>query len=145
MAENAENEDIEAKDDRVGMDYKQGPNPAPGGTVDVEADAPPYEGRTTGRGDNKNETAESVERQMAGSEAGVAGQTSAPGVESPAQEHELSDSEPHADKGVGESSNSRAEDMQDKDGKEPGRHDLPPDDTGRTAGTSDKRDVTGVG
>ncbi len=145
MAENAENDDIEAKDDRIGMDYKQGPNPAPGGTLDVEENAPPYEGRTTDRDDNKNKTAESVERQMAGSEAGVAGQTSAPGVESPAQEHELSDSEPHADKGVGESSNRSAEDLVDKEGKEPGRHDLPPDDTGRPAGTSDKRDVTGVG
>lgn len=140
-----DNENIEPKTDRTGMDYKQGPNPAPGGKLDIDEDAPPYKGRTTGE-DGNEELAGSVQRQMAGNEAGVADQTASPAVESAAQEGEMSDSEPDADKGVGENQTRSGEEVQGDDGKEAGRHDLPPDsDTGRPAGTSDKRDITGVG
>ncbi len=146
MTENTESETNEPKTDRLGMDYKQGPNPAPGGELDVDENAPPYADRASGRDDNKNETGESVERQLAGSEPGVAGQTASRAEESPAQENELTDEAPDSDKGVGDSPNRSGEDVVDSDGKEAGRHDGPPDpDTGRLTGTSDKRDITGVG
>jgi len=147
MPENTESETNEPKTDRVGMDYKQGPNPAPGGELDVDENAPPYEGRTTGRQDGDDEDrAGSVERQLADSEPGIAGQTASRIEESPAQENEVTDEVPDSDKGVGDSPNRSGEDVVDSDGKEAGRHDGPPDpDTGRPTGTSDKRDITGVG
>lgn len=139
-----DNENIEPKTDRTGMDYKQGPNPAPGGKLDVDENAPPYADRTTGE-DQNEETAASVGRQMEGSEAGTADQTASPAEESEVKEHEVSNDASDADKGVGESASRSGEEVRDSDGKEAGRHDLPPDsDTGRPAGTSDERDVSGI-
>jgi len=138
-------DDISAKNDRIGADFKQGPSPKPGGTVDVGDAAQPYEGRTTGE-DDPSGRGESVSRMLADSAPGTAGQTASPAQESPAQAHELDDSSPDSPKGVGQSENRSAEDIVDKDGKEAGRHDLPNDSgTDRPVGTSDKRDVTGVG
>lgn len=130
------------KDDRLGADAKQGPNPAPGGAVDVE-NAPPYDGRTTG-GNRNEDRAESVSRQLDGAKSAT-GETASPAQESPATDAERTDAGPESPKGVGGSENTSGEEIKDRDGKERGRHDGPTDPkTGRSSGTSDERDVTGI-
>jgi hypothetical protein len=42
----------EPKTDRIGNDFHEGPNPNPGGEIDLEGSLiPPYEGRTKGESD----------------------------------------------------------------------------------------------
>ncbi|MDQ3293696.1 MAG: hypothetical protein M3527_04510 [Actinomycetota bacterium] len=130
---------------RIGGDAKQGPDPDPGGQLDVEENAPPYDGRTTGS-DGNDERAASVERQMADTQEQHPGQVTTPVEESPVQESELTDEEPATPHGSGESTTRRGENIQGDDGKEPGRHDGPPSGgADRPTGTSDARDMTGVG
>jgi hypothetical protein len=48
----------EPKQDRIGNDFREGPNPNPGGDIDTEGSLiPPYGGRTTGEpeGDNADD------------------------------------------------------------------------------------------
>jgi hypothetical protein len=53
--------------------------------------------------------------------------------------------EPEVPHEVGESTTRRGEDIAERDGKEPGRHDGPTDPaTGRSSGYSDERDVSGI-
>jgi hypothetical protein len=131
------------KADRIGNDFREGPNPDPGGGSDVEG-APPYEGRTRAKGESGHDGAASVERQLADTEGGPGG-TASPAEESPAQEHELTDQVPESPKDVGVSLGSRGEDIQERDGKEPGRHDGPREhESDRPTGTSDERDQTGI-
>jgi hypothetical protein len=133
--------------DTVGADFKQGPNSSPGGEVDVsDRDVPPYDDRTTSRADDQSGRAEAVERQMADASAGVAGQTASPPDESPVRDDEVADGAPESPHGVGDSPNRSAEDVKDDDGQEAGREDVGAHpDSGRPTGTSDKRDITGVG
>jgi hypothetical protein len=133
------------KSDRIGGDYKQGSNPSPGGTVDVE-NVPPDEGRTTARGQSKHGGAESVERQMAETHGPGTGATTTPMEESPVQEHEVTNKAPESPHGVGESTSRRGEDIVKEDGKERGRSDGPrehPSD--RPTGYSDEHDTTSIG
>ncbi|MCU1453523.1 MAG: hypothetical protein JWN46_1669 [Acidimicrobiales bacterium] len=140
-------ENTSPKTDTVGADHKQGPNPSPGGKVDVEdRDIPPYDDRTTSRRDDKSGRAEAVERQLAETKDVNVGATASPAEESPVQEHEVTDDAPDSPHGVGESPSRSGEDLKDKDGKEAGREDAGAHpDSGRPTGTSDKRDITGVG
>ncbi|MGI8940091.1 MAG: hypothetical protein ACR2JF_18120 [Iamia sp.] len=143
----AKEDRLQASGDRIGNDFRGGPNPAPGGETDVEdRGIPPYEGRTGTEGNPGNEELRaSVERQMVGAESGTAGQTASPAVESPAREDELTDDEPESAKGVGGSVGRRGEEMTGHDGKEAGRGDASDHpDSGRPTGTSDARDDTGV-
>jgi hypothetical protein len=131
------------KSDREGADYKQGPNPAPGGEIDTgDSLVPPYEGRTTA------ETAsaarrQSVEQILEHTKAGHPGATASPAVESPVRPEEVTDKEPDTPLGVGESTTTRGEDQVKKQ-KEPGRHDAGYEGNDRPTGTSDERDVTGI-
>jgi hypothetical protein len=137
-------QDSTPKSDRIGGDYKQGSNPSPGGKVDVDDDAPPYEGRTTARGESKHGGDESVARQMDETHGPGSGTTS-PAQESPVQEHEVTDEVPESPHGVGESATRRGEDIQEQEGKERGRTEGPrehPSD--RPTGYSDPDDLTGV-
>ncbi|CAN5822468.1 hypothetical protein BH24ACT3_BH24ACT3_00240 [soil metagenome] len=41
------------KSDRLGDDYTRGPNPSPGGEIELDEDrVPPYEGRTNAEGED---------------------------------------------------------------------------------------------
>jgi hypothetical protein len=134
----------EPKNDRIGADYKQGPNPQPGGEVDLsDREVPPYEGRTTGvTGDPNSRT--TVERQLAETDSGRPGATASPAVESPVREEEVTDQEPETPHGVGESVGGRGEDH-GKATKEPGRFDLAHEGgADRPAGGSTDRDISGV-
>jgi hypothetical protein len=128
------------------MDYKQGPNPAPGGEVDIEADRlPPYDGRTDVRGENKHGGEDSVARQLPDADHSSEGQTASPAEESPAQESELAEGEPETALGVGESVGRRGEDIKDDDGKERGRQEGPREhESGRPTGYSDGDDSTSI-
>jgi len=130
--------------DRIGNDYREGPNPNPGGEIDTgHSLIPPYEGRTTSE-TSSDASRESVERMLEHTDAGSPGATASPAVESPARADELTDDVPDTPLGVGESVGTRGEDQVDKSGKEPGRHDTGDDKGGRPTGTSDDRDRTGV-
>jgi hypothetical protein len=132
------------KADRVGADYREGPNPAPGGEIDTgDSLVPPYEGRTTPDTANAENRA-SVERILEHTDSGRAGATASPAVESPAREEELSHEEPETPLGVGESVGRRGENASKREGKEPGRDDSGDDERGRPAGTSDERDISGI-
>lgn len=137
-------DEIKPKADRLGADAKQGPNPMPGGKIEADADSPPYEGRTGGS-DNATDRAESVKRQMEGAQSGTADQTASPADEAPVSSSDAEGIEPESPKGVGDSPSRGGEEVA-ADEDEPGRHDLGEDpETGRPVGTSDKRDITGVG
>ncbi|MDQ1385499.1 MAG: hypothetical protein QOG65_2878 [Actinomycetota bacterium] len=132
------------KSDRIGGDYREGANPAPGGDTDTgDSLVPPYDGRTNAETANP-ETRAAVERIMENTDAGRIGATASPAVESVARDDELSDEEPETPLGVGESVGRRGEKAATRDGKEPGRSDLPQEEAGRPAGTSDERDISGV-
>lgn len=49
-ADGSDNADVQApKSDRIGNDYQEGPNPQPGGDVDLSGSTiPPYDDRSTG-------------------------------------------------------------------------------------------------
>lgn len=135
------------KSDRLGGDYREGPNPAPGGRLDLDQDrVPPYEGRNTGRGSDESGTGESVTRQLEDTTgAGAHRGTTSPAQESPAREDELATSAAQSPMGVGESASRRGEHVTEQEGKERGRKDTGPQGaTGRPSGTSDESDITGV-
>lgn len=127
------------KTDRIGNDFHEGPNPGPGGTVEPGGLVPPYEGRTTDDSDPSG-TAASVRRQLDKTKDANAGQTASPAEESPARPEEVTDEVPESPKGVGTSNQTGAEEIADRDGKEPGRTDTGEDAAGRPTGTSDERD-----
>ncbi|MGI8662178.1 MAG: hypothetical protein ACR2LQ_03085 [Acidimicrobiales bacterium] len=90
---------------------------------------------TEGEQESKEARAKSVERQL--------------NDEQPPKEPPQNEPGPSKEVGgassVGESVNRRGEDLVDKDGKEPGRHDTGTDEgTGRPVGESTSRDRTGV-
>jgi hypothetical protein len=131
----------EPKGDRVGNDYREGPNPNPGGEIDTgDSLVPPYEGRSTGFGDTEDmaRRAESVKEMLTGRDA----------PEEPVQPESSADTYgtgEMAPDDVGESVGRRGENASQGTGKEPGRQDAGPQgDTGRPAGTSTARDGTGV-
>jgi hypothetical protein len=128
------------KPDRIGNDFHEGGNPAPGGTVDTgDALIPPYEGRTRAAGETEahQERRDSLERTLDGQEA----------LEEPTQPAgSAADREGKmAPEGVGESTSRSGEDVGKQEGKEPGRQDTGREGgADRPTGTSTPRDVTGV-
>jgi hypothetical protein len=140
MTDDTEKGTQEPKQDRIGNDYHEGPNPNPGGEIDTEGSlVPPYEDRSKGESGSESQTAgaESVSRQLTGADApeeanpeSLVGPTGgSPGKEPP--------------KHTGESVGRRGED-QVKHGKEAGRHDEGEDKAGRPSGSSTERDKTGI-
>jgi hypothetical protein len=135
-----ESEVTEPKQDRIGNDYHEGPNPNPGGEVDTGGSlVPPYKDRSgESESASQDAAAESVRRQGAGEDApeeanpeSLVGPTGgSPGKEPP--------------KGTGESINRRGEDVAKREGKEPGRLETGTDETGRPTAESTPRDKTGV-
>ncbi len=125
----------------------RGPNADPGGDIEPGGLVPPYEGRTTGRGDSESTeaSASSVERQLGGVTRGGAGQTASPADESPVDPSEVTDRVPETPLGVGESINRRGEDIADDEGKESGRDDAGTQGASdRPVGTSTPRDASTV-
>lgn len=123
------------KNDRIGNDYREGPNPNPGGEIDTgDSMIPPYDDRAKGR----NERADGVERMLSGEpapqEATQAGSSAAPRADAAM-----------APSGVGESAGRHAEDMIESDGKEAGRYDTgTKGQSERPTGESTSRDTSGV-
>jgi len=135
------------RDVQGGGRASRGPNPDPGGEQSPGGLVPPYEGRSTGFGENEiSEDLEgTVERQYAGARGGGAGQTASPAQESPVGPDEVSHEAPDSPKGVGPSPSRSGEDVAEADGKEPGRQDAGVEHPAqRPTGTSDARDSTGV-
>jgi hypothetical protein len=135
------------RDVQPGGSASRGVNPDPGGETEPGGLVPPYEGRTTERGESEisEELGSSVERMLLDADGGGGGQTASPAVESPVRDEEVSHETPESPMGVGTSPNRSAEDVADRDGKESGREDSGTQTpSGRPAGTSDARDVTGV-
>jgi hypothetical protein len=131
----------EPKQDRIGNDYHEGPNPNPGGTIDTgDSLVPPYEDRAKGDSDTQEAKSESVKRQQTGVEAPK--DTNPKSLLGPAGGKD--GQEPP--EGIGESVARRGEDMIEHHGKEAGRSDTSNDDTeaGRPTGESTERDRTGV-
>jgi hypothetical protein len=141
-----------------GPAYREGPNPDPGGSIEPGGLVPPYEGRTTGRGESADSQArlEGVAQQLAGAKPGVAGQTASPAHEHPVQPDEVAhgsagsgdqsatDTKATSPKGVGVSTTQRGEDIKDADG-EVGRDDTGPQGKSqRPSGTSTPRDMTSI-
>jgi hypothetical protein len=122
------------KNDRIGNDFREGPNPNPGGAVDTDGREPPYDGRNDGR----NERTEGVERMLNGE----------PAPQEPMQP--TSKAPPAREPGMapddaGESVGRRGEDVVKSEGKEDGRHDAArKGESQRPVGRSDDRDRTGV-
>jgi hypothetical protein len=131
----------EPKQDRIGNDYHEGPNPDPGGTIDTgDSLVPPYEDRAKGDSDTQEAKSESVKRQLTGEDAledanpeSLVGPTGGSEGEEPPE-------------GVGESVARRGEDMIKHHGKEAGRHDTGTDDSEseRPTGESTARDRGGI-
>jgi hypothetical protein len=128
------------KGDRIGNDYSRGPNPNPGGDIDLGGSAvPPYDDRSTG----DDEVAAGVPRAM-GSE-GPTEEPRRPGEGPPPAGGDTLDSDDQAPDNVGESISRRGEDQADKEGGETGRIDHGEEpDTGRPAGGSTPRDQTSI-
>jgi hypothetical protein len=125
----------------------------PGGLV------PPYEGRTTARGEQEvsDELSDTVDRQLDDTDMGRPGATTSPPMESAVQPGEVSHgasgsgaqtaTDPTATTpgGVGGSITRRGEDVKEQEGTEPGKADLGPRGASqRPSGTSDQRTSTGV-
>ena len=92
---------------------------------------------------SKQERRESVERQLQHTAPGTG--TASPARERPVDESEVTDEEPDSPHGVGESVTRRGEDVEQDEGKEPGRHDAGVEyPAERPVGTSTPRDTTGV-
>ena len=142
MSEADQPDEVRApKQDRIGNDYREGTNPAPGGTIDTgDALVPPYENRSDGedRTDEQKQRAEDVERALTGQAARrepTQPESSAVGE----QEGKMAPS------GVGESVSRSGEDVVKGEGKEAGRQDTGHDGAaGRPTGTSSARDKSGV-
>jgi hypothetical protein len=132
---NEPNEPTEPTESRIGNDYSQGPNPQPGGDIDLSGSAvPPYDDRSTG----SEETAAGVPRAM-GSEEPLE-EPIQPGADGP-DETDMSDTPP---KGTGESIGRRGEDA-GGGGTEPGRERTGDDDgESRPHGESTPRDLTSI-
>jgi hypothetical protein len=125
----------------------RGPEPDPGGEETPAGLVPPYEGRSTGFGEDElSEQLEgTVERQYGGVQAGGAGQTASPAQESPVRPDEVSHDAPGSPRGVGVSTSRSAEEVAKSEGKEPGREDTGVEHPSeRPTGTSSARDSTGV-
>ncbi len=150
-----------ANEDRVGNDYREGPNPNPGGAVDLgDRAVPPYEGRTESTADSPHKGGDS---EIGGARVGGAvgpveddamkaaspgetpgGTTASPADEQPASEQDHTwDSDP----GVGPShwaGTQRGEDVLDTEGTEAGREHTGTDGSNaqRPTGESSDRDQT---
>jgi hypothetical protein len=125
----------------------RGPNADPGGETVPGGLVPPYEGRTSARGESQisDELTDSVERIYGDVQGGGAGQTASPAMESRVRPDEVNHEAPESPLGVGESVNRRGEDQVDRDGKEAGRADTGTEAASeRPTGASDSRDVSGV-
>jgi hypothetical protein len=128
------------KDDRIGKDYQEGPNPLPGGDLDVsDRTIPPYDDR----GSSDEERAAGVARAM-GSEEPVK-EPQQPGDGPPPAGGDTLTDDDQAPDDVGKSVGRRGEDQVNREGKEPGReeHGTEPN-TGRPAGGSTPRDQTSI-
>ena len=79
------------RDVQPGGSASRGPNPDPGGEQTPGGLVPPYEGRSTGFGEDDigKKLEESVDRMYAGTEGGGAGQTASPAQESPVRAEEV--------------------------------------------------------
>jgi hypothetical protein len=136
--EPAGNEITEPSHDRIGNDYREGPDPRPGGVIDVgDSLIPPYDGRTG---------AEPTENQVANQESVKRAQTGQKAPEEPVQPIGAAVGQKQgemAPEGVGQSYGRRGED-QAKATKEPGRYDTGKDAANRPTGESTARDKTGV-
>jgi hypothetical protein len=128
------------KQDRIGNDFREGPNPAPGGTVDTgDSLVPPYEGRSDGedRTEEQKQRSEDVGRALTGQEA----------LKEPTQPSSSAEGQQEgkmAPSGVGESVTRSGERVVGEEGKEPGRQDTGQDASGRPTGTSTARDKSTV-
>ena len=134
-----------AKADRLGADYKQGPNPGPGGVIDTgESLVPPYDGRTGGS-DHNEATRASVSRALAGAKGGVKGQTGS--AKTPPRSSAKTGPRATA-KGVESKSSGRAGEAAAGRSKEKGRVALKDDSKGsktkRPVGRSTTRDTSSV-
>jgi hypothetical protein len=142
MSESVKPDEVQApKQDRIGNDFREGTNPAPGGTIDTgDALVPPYEGRSDGENltDEQKLRADDVQRALTGQDA----------LEEPTQPESSVVGEragKMAPSGVGESITRSAEDVAKADGKEPGRRDTGREgESGRPTGTSNARDTSAV-
>jgi hypothetical protein len=142
MSESDKPGEVQApRQDRIGNDFREGTNPAPGGTVDTgDALIPPYEGRSEGENltDEQKQRAEDVERALTGQDA----------LEEPTQPESAAVGDRDgkmAPSGVGESMTRSAEDVVKEEGKEPGRQDTGREgESGRSTGTSTARDKSAV-
>jgi hypothetical protein len=140
MAETDQPATNEPEGDRVGNDYREGPNPNPGGEIDTgDSLVPPYEGRSTGFGDAAGQArrAEGVKEMLTGQDA----------PEEPVQPESSAGtygSGKMAPDDVGVSVGRRGEDESLRK-SEPGRETTGTrGDTGRSEGISTARDRTGV-
>ena len=82
----------------------RGPNADPGGETVPGGLVPPYEGRTTARGESQisEELTDSVERTYGGAHGGGTSETASPAMESPVRPDEVSHEAPDSPLGVGE-------------------------------------------
>jgi hypothetical protein len=132
------------KQDRIGNDYREGPNPNPGGEIDTgDSLIPPYDGRTTSETAN-DAGRESVERMLQHRDAGRPGAIASPSVESPAREDKRTDDAPESPLGAGANTNTAGEGQVEPESEEAGHHDLGHDGADGPTGMSDERDRTGV-
>jgi len=125
----------------------RGPNADPGGDVEPGGLVPPYEGRTTARGESEisDDLTAGVERAYGDARGGGAGQTTSPPMESPVRDDEVTGDAPDSPAGVGTSPSRGGETVAKQEGKEPGREDAGTEHPSeRPTGTSDTRDITGV-
>jgi hypothetical protein len=140
MAETDQPATNEPKGDRVGNDYREGPNPNPGGEIDTgDSLVPPYEGRSTAYADtdDKARRAEGVKEMLTGQVA----PEEAVQPESSADTYGRGEMAPDD---VGQSFGRRGEDESLRR-SEPGRETTGTnDDSGRPEGTSTARDRTSV-
>jgi hypothetical protein len=161
MEESAMADTNPADQSRLGNDYREGPNPNPGGDIDLsDRTVPPYEGRT-----ESADVADADESTSGGASTGGAtgpvedaelkaqpadetpgGATASPADEQPASEQP--EGEP-SDPGVGPAHSAgtrRGEDFLSDEGTEAGREHTGTDESTaqRPTGESDERDRTSM-
>jgi hypothetical protein len=126
------------KADRVGKDYDKGPNPNPGGDIDMgDSLIPPYDDRSTESSNSRDMEAMAHSRDVTHEQGAAPGRAT-----SDRDTQSASDFPP---KGVGDSSSRRGEDIRDDEGQEAGRHDEgTKGKSDRPEGSSDDRDRTGI-
>ena len=123
-----------------------------------QSNVPPYDGRSTGTGDDdiSRDLRGTVERQLSDTKTGRPGATTSPAQESPVRPDEVARgaagageqtaTDPHATtpRGVGTSTTRRGEDVVKEEGKD-GRYDTgTKDESQRPTGSSTARDSTGI-